>query len=142
MKCLMDLDDYVYFRSQVGNFSVPGKVTLITTTTNQTAQSSVLKTLPVRKAELLDFVIEFDMSARQAGFNVGITERSAQRFVKAYNDDSSAALEKSEMLLLVAFPEIEFISLSGLHKRLVNHTTLTLKKLDEFFCLKKLRETS
>lgn len=34
-------------------------------------------------------------------------------------------------MLPEAFPEIELITLSGLHKRLIDHASLTLKKFDK-----------
>ncbi|CEP09353.1 hypothetical protein [Parasitella parasitica] len=47
-----------------------------------------------------------------------------------YGENPEAVLWQARESLLQAFPEIKSISLSGLHKHLVQHASLTLKKLE------------
>ncbi|KAG1545736.1 hypothetical protein G6F49_010704 [Rhizopus delemar] len=114
--------------------------------------------------ELLDLVIEEGLSARKAGAIVGIVKRTAQNYVKTYEEDeekrlpggkkqrvswerklqshhtnflcvcyeknAQAVLWQARGALLEAFSEVQSITLSGLHRHLVLHASLTLKKLE------------
>ncbi|KAI9326006.1 hypothetical protein BD770DRAFT_302678, partial [Pilaira anomala] len=53
---------------------------------------------PTQIQELLDLVIEQGMSARQAGFTVGIVVRTAQNYVKQYKDDEQKRLPGEKKL--------------------------------------------
>lgn len=44
-----------------------------------------------------------------------------------YDKNAAAVLWQARDMLLEAFPEIELITLSGLHKHLIDHASLTLK---------------
>ncbi|KAG1445682.1 hypothetical protein G6F46_012142 [Rhizopus delemar] len=117
-----------------------------------------------KKIELLDLVIEEGLSARKAGAIVGIVKRTAQNYVKTYEEDeekrlpggkkqrvswerklqshhtnflcvcyeknAQAVLWQARGALLEAFSEVQSITLSGLHRHLVLHASLTLKKLE------------
>ncbi|EIE90783.1 hypothetical protein RO3G_15494 [Rhizopus delemar RA 99-880] len=98
---------------------------------------------PEQVQELLDLVIEEGLFARKAGAIVGIVERTAQNYVKTYKEDDEkrlpsdskqrnpqAVLWKARDALLEAFSEIQSITLSGFHRHLVLHASLTLKKLE------------
>ncbi|KAI8885049.1 hypothetical protein K501DRAFT_284506 [Backusella circina FSU 941] len=48
-----------------------------------------------------------------------------------YDNNAAAVLWEARDALISAFPDIKSITLSGLHKHLVQHASLTLKKLDK-----------
>ncbi|KAG0747498.1 hypothetical protein G6F57_003847 [Rhizopus arrhizus] len=119
---------------------------------------------PEQVQELLDLVIREGLSERKAGAIVGIIERTAQNYVKTYQEDEEkrlpggrkqrvswerklqlhhtnflcmfyeknlqAVLWQARDTLIEAFSETQSITLSGLHRHLVSHASLNLKKLE------------
>ncbi|KAI8364898.1 hypothetical protein EDC96DRAFT_558653 [Choanephora cucurbitarum] len=111
---------------------------------------------PEQIQELLDLVIEQGPSARKTGFLLDIIERTAQYCVKQYRDDEEkhragkiepyhtsflcsfyakkpeSVLWKARGVLLEMRLQTGLINLSSLHRHLILHASLTLKKLDIF----------
>ena len=58
-----------------------------------------------------------------------------------YDNNAAAVLWEARDALISAFPDIKSITLSGLHKYLIQHTSLTLKKLDPIVVLRTSEST-
>ena len=115
--------------------------------------------------QLFDYVIEQGKTAKEAALLTGINTRTAQHYIKTYNDDDerrlpisgrkpgagrkpklteahsqllmcyvdehpTAVLSDIRRALCEAFPELS-ISISALHRHLVQQCKLTLKKLEK-----------
>ncbi|KAG0749326.1 hypothetical protein G6F57_000254 [Rhizopus arrhizus] len=78
------------------------------------AENSVVKPKKKTQAKVRDLVIEQGLSARKAGFIVGIVERTAQHYVKQCKDDAEKRLPGQR---------------KQIKRHLVLHASLTFKKL-------------
>ncbi|KAG2208189.1 hypothetical protein INT45_001260, partial [Circinella minor] len=69
-------------------------------------------------------------ASRLGGNNRKLEPRHTDFLCRYYNNNTAAVLWEARDALISTFPDIKSITLSGLHKHLVQHASLTLKKLD------------
>jgi transposase len=79
--------------------------------------------------------------SRLGGNNRKLEPKHTDFLCQYYDTAAAAVLWEARDALLSAFPDIQSITLSGLHKHLVQHASLTLKKLDKIVAARNSENT-